>query len=649
MTERDVQGASRPSRRLILISLAAWTVLAIGLPLSALTLDFVKFAGFPLGFWMTAVFALIALAALAMIFAWQAGGETGNEGVAPSLRLAAEALGSAAVIGGTGAIASLGYDGLAFPIGMAAGLALLTINVAPRFALYPVRTIAGFFRARYGGLWPRRLALAITGVASVGLLAADMRGGALAIQGLLATDYATSIAVVAVALAAVWLIRSLAALPPGRGSSFPILLVLFLIPIFALTFLQGQIPLPLFVYGYGLEDLANLEQKLIINKLADVRSLKPMASPFLVLSKLNFVGVVLALGLGFAAQPYFLGRHISQAVAPPGAATRRAALSVVWAVWFLLALAAFAVFARIGVENFIAKGIETAALPQAFAEVSGRGWVSICGVTSYSTTDIAAACAKTQGHRGFLRLQDLAFTSDGFAMGAPWIAGLPTLAYLPLWLAAGLAALVTGHAIIAGFLAADAEGRRAGSVDETALDMRSVTLAVVLLLAAVILAMVGSAEIPALVSEACALVASGLFPALIFGLFWRRMTTGGAVASMLAGFAVSGLYIAGSRYFPAVMFDWTGGLSDAAPSAVKKFADLKAVVASASSHEARAAAKLALYHHASGIANWWGLKPAAGVILGIPAALIAGVLATVLSAPDQGANGPKVSSPESAS
>ena len=167
----------------------AWLVLAFGLPLAALTLNAVKFAGFPLGFWTTAVFVLIALATLAMVFAARAGGDAAAKASRRRCGLAGEAIGSAGVIGSVGAIAALGYDGLAFPLGLAAGLALLAMIVAPRFSLYPVQTIAGFFSARYGGVWPRRLALAITGVASVALLAADLRGGALAVQGAFATDY----------------------------------------------------------------------------------------------------------------------------------------------------------------------------------------------------------------------------------------------------------------------------------------------------------------------------------------------------------------------------------------------------------------------------------------------------------------------------
>ncbi|MDP1590842.1 MAG: hypothetical protein Q8M07_24015, partial [Prosthecobacter sp.] len=97
MSGSDVQGASRPSRLLLGFSVVTWLLLALGLPLAALTLNAVKVAGFPLGFWTTSVFVLVALAALALLFVARARGESGGEGVVPSLRMAGEAIGSAGV------------------------------------------------------------------------------------------------------------------------------------------------------------------------------------------------------------------------------------------------------------------------------------------------------------------------------------------------------------------------------------------------------------------------------------------------------------------------------------------------------------------------------------------------------------------------
>jgi cation/acetate symporter len=629
MTDSGLQGACRPSRRLLLSSLILWGVLAFVLPLAALTLNAFKIAGFPLGFLTTAVLVLVLLAAVGTLFALRAGGDDRGEGVAPSLRLAGEAIGSAGVVGAVGIIAAFGYDGLVFPLGVAAGFTLLTIAVAPRFALYPVRGVSGFIAVRYGGRWPRRVALVILFLSSIVLLAADLRGGALAVQGILATDYATGLAMTAVALGVIWLIRSVFEIPRGRGEIFAILLILVFIPVFALPAYEGRLPLPLFAFGYGMQDLATLEQKMIIGKLANFQALRPMAAPFLRLSMTNFAGFVLALSLGVAALPHLIGRHLSRAHVVPGAVAKRAALGTVWVVWFLLALAAFAVFERLGVAEVLAKGIETAAIPGSLLEASGRGWVSLCGVHSASAADVAAACAKMPGSRGFLRLQDVGFSSDGFALAAPGISGLPVYFFWPLWVAAGLAALVTGHAIVAGLLVADREGRRTGLGDPEALDVRSIALAVAVLFLSLMAALVSGLEIPQLFSDGLALVASGLFPVLVLGLFWRRMSGQGAVAAMLTGLTISGAYILGSRSFPVQMFEWVGHWSEAAPGASARFANLKAAYEAATTAD-QSAAWAQLWQHAAGIANVWGLKPAAVVLFAVPAAVVAGVAFSML-------------------
>ncbi len=631
MSEGEVQGASRPARRLILVALAIWAVLVFGVPLTSLTSNIVRVAGFPLGFSITAMGALAALTVLALVFAARAGGEPQERSLQPALRFAGETLGSAGFIGFAGAIAALGFDGLAYPLGIVAGLALMAILIAPRFVLYPVTSMTGFFAARYGGVWPRRIAFAITVVSAVLLLAADMRGGALAIQGLAVTDYATALAIASVALTAVWVAGGLIGARSPVPLVYGVLLVSFLVALVLLTLYQGRFPLPHLVYGQALSDLADLEQKLIQNKLSDVKSLKPMVAPFLHLSVLNFAGLVLGLALGVAALPHLAGRHICRAVVAPGDAARRTAVTVGFAGLFLAGLAAYAVFARLGVASVLATGLETAALPQSFLAAHGLGWVEICGSQDTAAADVAAACAKTSGQRGFLRLQDLAFTNDGYAFAAPWLSGLPPFAYLSLWAGALVASLAAGQAILAGLVVARAPARGAQMQGAIPFDVRSVVLAAGAVLAALAVAVLGSLEIPELASEGLALVASGLFPALVLGLYWRRMNSAGATAAMIAGFGIAALYIAGSRLFPVQFYDLTAALSNAAPLAVRKFAELKAAVGSAASDEVRTAATIALSRHAGSIANWWGLKPGAAAVLGVPVGMVAGVVTALIS------------------
>ena len=122
MTSEDVAGASRPTRRLTIVSVIIWALLAFALPLAALTLNALQVAGFPLGFWFAAQGAFMGLIALVWVFRWRAGGEGQREGIVAPLVFAGEVISSAGFIGFAGMVAALGYDGLAYPLGTAAGL-----------------------------------------------------------------------------------------------------------------------------------------------------------------------------------------------------------------------------------------------------------------------------------------------------------------------------------------------------------------------------------------------------------------------------------------------------------------------------------------------------------------------------------------------
>lgn len=155
-------------------------------------------------------------------------------------------------------------------------------------------------------------------------------------------------------------------------------------------------------------------------------------------------------------------------------------------------------------------------------------------------------------------------------------------------------------------------------------------LAILTLLSSVAVAAFSSADIASLAGEGLALVASAIFPALVLGLYWRRFGAVGAVAALLAGFLSAAIYIFGVRLAPVALFDLTGHLSTAAPSAVRKLADLRTALDGAIDPTARAAAQGALYRHALTVANWWGLKPAACVLFALPISLLAGIAATLV-------------------
>ena len=164
MGDRSEAGLNKPAGRTsglgLGLALLAWLVLALALPLAALTLNAFKLGSFPLGFWVAAQGSLIALAVLAWVATRRTADGTGAS--ASAAQISTEAIGGAAFVGFTGMIAANGFDGLAVPLGVVAGLALLAILIAPRLDAQQSGSVASYFGSRFGGIWPGRLAVFIT-------------------------------------------------------------------------------------------------------------------------------------------------------------------------------------------------------------------------------------------------------------------------------------------------------------------------------------------------------------------------------------------------------------------------------------------------------------------------------------------------------
>ena len=156
------------------------------------------------------------------------------------------------------------------------------------------------------------------------------------------------------------------------------------------------------------------------------------------------------------------------------------------------------------------------------------------------------------------------------------------------------------------------------------------------MLPALYYALASPLELASMASDGLAIVAAALFPVLVLALYWRRFNSAGAITAALAGFLVTGLYIAGVRFFPATFVEWTLPWTNAAPGAIRKIMELQAAVVSAATPEVRADAHVQLYRQAAAVAGLWGLRPAASVLFAIPTALLAGALATLVTSSRRG-------------
>ena len=106
---------------------------------------------------------------------------------------------------------------------------------------------------------------------------------------------------------------------------------------------------------------------------------------------------------------------------------------------------------------------------------------------------------------------------------------------------------------------------------------------------------------------AFSLAASGLLPALLLGVWWKRANGQGALAGMIAGLVVCLYYMIVPRYFPYAFYETSSALSNATELQAAAYTSLRQTYYLAD--PATRDAVLTLWElKVRAIANWWGVR-----------------------------------------
>ncbi|HCN88016.1 MAG TPA: cation acetate symporter, partial [Oxalobacteraceae bacterium] len=213
-------------------------------------------------------------------------------------------------------------------------------------------------------------------------------------------------------------------------------------------------------------------------------------------------------------------------------------VSVFWTLFFIMLLyitiPALAVLAKLDIYTSLV-GTEFSKLP---AWVSY--WASVDKVNPLVTiTDL--------NKDGIVQLAEIALDGDIVVLATPEIAGLPYV-ISGLIAAGGLAAaLSTADGLLLTISNALSHDIYFKVIDPSASTQKRVTISKLLLLVVALIAAYAASlkpgDILSLVGAAFSLAASALFPALVLGVFWKRANQQGAVAGIIAGFAVCVYYM----------------------------------------------------------------------------------------------------------
>jgi cation/acetate symporter len=470
------------------------------------------------------------------------------------LVLGISALGGAGLLALTGMLFIVGVDALCLSIGWYAGLVFMGVLFAPFLRKFGTYTLPTFLGRRFASRRVRVLAAAMLSVPLLLLIAAEARFAAYAAGWLLGqSEWLAALLVVASATAIVFPggMRSLTWSSVAKAIAA---LLALAVPATIVALMLSNLPLPQMTQGNiarvitRLEVMRNVPIVLASPEALELpgTGLEPLVKRFLQtfgsVGSSSFVLMSLVMTAGIAASPALLARSGTT----PGVYEARKSLG--WAVLVaglvLLTLPAFAVYLRaLILEQVVSQ--PGGSLPIWFKLLQQAG--------------IASVESKTH----FVTLGAIGFERDAVLFALPIAIRLPqALVYLPLAgaLAASLSALASALAALAAILAEDVvHGMAIDSIAEGTRVRTARGTLIAAAIAAAWLAIMPGDPMQFFLS-AVTLNASTAFPVLFLAIWWKRINAVGAVAGMIAGFAVAGTILSLSAVGAT---NWPGALGGA--------------------------------------------------------------------------------------
>ncbi|MBI5121289.1 MAG: cation acetate symporter [Rhodospirillales bacterium] len=460
----------------------------------------------------------------------------------------ADWMSAASFIGMAGTLYVMGYDGLAFVLGWTGGYVLVAILLAPYLRKFGQYTVPDFLGARFGGNLARTVGVIVLITASFAYVVAQIFGVGIIASRFLGISFEMAVFVGLAGILVCSMLGGMRAVTWTQVAQYIILITAYLIPVIWMSVKVTGVPIPELMYGQALEIIATKEQELGILKGHAMAFVNAKGEANFT-DAMNFFTLILCLMIGTASLPHILMRYFTT---PSVKAARQ---SVGWSLFFIFLLyftaPSYAAFAKLEVYQNVV-GLSMESLPAWIANWGKVGLVGACDAANAS--EIYAICKGVAGNAdGILQLAEFRIMPDAIVLATPEIAGLPYVVS-GLVAAGGLAAaLSTADGLllaIANALSHDVYYRMIDPKADT--KKRLVISRVLLIFVALVAAYVASTKpstILAMVAWAFSIAASGLFPALVMGIWWKRTSNIGAVTGMIAGFGICLYYLIMTQFY----------------------------------------------------------------------------------------------------
>ena len=465
-----------------------------------------------------------------------AGGEISP--LANGMATAADWMSAASFISMAGIISFDGYDGAVYLMGWTGGYVLLALLLAPYLRKFGKFTVPDFIGERYYSNAARTVAVICALVVSFTYVAGQMRGVRLVFSKFLEVDIDTGVVIGMVIVLFYATLGGMKGITYTQVAQYCVLIFAFMVPAIFISIQMTGNPIPQLGMGgkvigtdtYLLDKLNSLSTDLGFSVYTD--GTKPMIDVF---------AITLALMVGTAGLPHVIVRFFT--VKRVKDARKSAGYALVLIAILYTTAPAISVFAKTNLIETV-NGKEYTSMPAwftkwettgllAFEDKNGDGKIQYYNDNSKDAAFLAAEAAK--GNKG----SELTIDKDIMVLANPEIANLPNWVIALVAAGALAAALSTAAGLLLVISASVSHDIIKKMINPNISEKGELWAARIAAAVAVIIAGYFGINPPgfvaAVVALAFGLAAASLFPAIILGIFDKKMNKEGAIAGMVVG------------------------------------------------------------------------------------------------------------------
>jgi cation/acetate symporter len=461
--------------------------------------------------------------------------------IANGMATAADWMSAASFISMAGLISFMGYDGAVYLLGWTGGYVLLALCLAPYLRKFGKFTVPDFIGDRYYSQTARTVAVICAIFICFTYVAGQMRGVGVVFSRFLEVDIFTGVIIGMAIVFFYTVLGGMKGITYTQVAQYCVLIFAYLVPAIFISILVTGHALPQTGFGATLADGSGIYLLDKLDGLSTELGFHEYTSGSK--STIDVFCITAALMVGTAGLPHVIVRFFT---VPKVKDARK---SAGWALVFIAILyttaPSLASFARVNMIETINGPTIDGQAPTGNAYAEAPSWITNwekTGLISWDDKNADGLMLYTGDERNEMQVD-----RDIMVLANPEIANLP-LWVIALVAAGGVAAALSTSAglllVISTSVSHDLLKR---NLMPNISDKQELFFARLAAGVAIVIAGYFGVNPPGFVAQVVAfafgLAASSFFPAIIMGIFVRRMNDKGAIAGMLAGISFTATYI----------------------------------------------------------------------------------------------------------